>query len=90
MYANEQPDSSFYCEEQKSKNKNDNSNLTGNNNNTEFFGRAVSFHPEDEEEVIKKALQKFESEKDILQRILDGESTMSIYGFDKLVEELKK
>ena len=47
-------------------------------------------HPEDEEEVIKKALQKYESEKDILQRILDGESTMSIYGFDKLVEELKK
>ena len=51
LYANEQPDSSFYCEEQKSKNKNDNSNLTDNNNNTEFFGRAVSFHPEDEEEI---------------------------------------
>ena len=49
LYANEQPDSSFYCEEQKSKNKNDNSNMTDNNNNTEFFGRAVSFHPEDEE-----------------------------------------
>ena len=53
LYANEQPDSSFFYEEQKSKNKNENeyNNLKENNNNTEFFGRAVSFHPEDEEEI---------------------------------------
>lgn len=50
----------------------------------------VIIHPEDEEEVIKKALQKYESEKEILQRIHNGESTMSIYGFDQLVEELTK
>jgi len=51
LYANEQPDSSFYCEEQKSKNEIDNNNLADNNKNTEFFGRAVSFHPENEEEI---------------------------------------
>ena len=37
LYANEQPDSSFFCEEHPK----DENNIK---NNTEFFGRAVSFH----------------------------------------------
>ena len=43
LYANEQPDSSFCCEERPK----------SINNNTEFLGRAVSFHPEDKEIVNK-------------------------------------
>lgn len=49
----------------------------------------VVINQNDEDEVIEKALQKYESEKEILQRILNGETTMSIYGFDKLVDSLK-
>lgn len=49
----------------------------------------VIIHPEDEELVIEKSLQKYASEQEILKRIASGESTMSIYGFDKLVESKK-
>lgn len=41
----------------------------------------------EEDAVMEKAVQKFEKEKEILKRILAGESTMKIYRFDKLVNE---
>ena len=48
LYANEQPDSSFFCEEHpKGENK-----ITNNNN--EFIGRAVSFHKKNEESENKE------------------------------------
>lgn len=42
---------------------------------------------EDEEEILRKALVKFEKEKEIKARLLAGESTMEVYGFHKLVAE---
>lgn len=39
---------------------------------------------EKEDEVMKKALAKFAKEKEILTRIRNGESTMTIYGFDQI------
>ena len=51
LYANEQPDSSFYCEEHpKGENKID--------NNTEFIGRAVSFHRKKEENNNKEEINE--------------------------------
>ena len=41
----------------------------------------------EEDTVMARAMQKFEKEKEILKRILSGERTMAIYGFDRLVEE---
>jgi 4-hydroxy-4-methyl-2-oxoglutarate aldolase len=51
-------------------------------------GDGVVVIPQNEEDVVmEKAVQKFEKEKEILKRILAGESTMKIYGFDKLIND---
>ena len=47
----------------------------------------VIIHKEDEDTVIPAALKKFAKEQEILERINAGESTMKIYGFDKLVNQ---
>ena len=50
LYANEQPDSSFFCEEHPK----DENNIK---NNTEFFGRAVSFHRKKSENNNKEKVE---------------------------------
>ncbi|MBQ9046812.1 MAG: RraA family protein [Solobacterium sp.] len=50
----------------------------------------VVIHKEDEDSVIPKALEKFEYEKEVIRRLRAGESTMSVYGFDKLVAAKQK
>ena len=50
----------------------------------------VVIHQEDENSVIPKALEKFEYEKEVIRRLRAGESTMSVYGFDKLVASKQK
>jgi 4-hydroxy-4-methyl-2-oxoglutarate aldolase len=42
---------------------------------------------EEEDTVMAKAVQKHEQEKEILRRILSGENSMHIYGFDRLVQQ---
>ena len=41
---------------------------------------------EQEDEVFEKALDKFEHEKEIVQELEAGKTTLEIYGFDKLIE----
>ena len=50
----------------------------------------VVIHQEDEDSVIPKALEKFEYEKEVIRRLRAGESTMSVYGFNKLVASKQK
>ena len=44
---------------------------------------------EDEDEVFRKALVKFEKEQHIVEALKAGKTTIEIYGFDSLIEKLK-
>ncbi len=41
---------------------------------------------EQEDEVFKKSLDKFEHEKEIIQELETGKTTLEIYGFDKIID----
>lgn len=45
---------------------------------------------EHEDEVFKKALEKFEHEKDIVKDLEAGKTPLEIYGFNKLIESKTK
>jgi len=47
----------------------------------------VVIRKEDEDVVFEKALAKYAKEQEIRERLLNGESALSVYGFDKLVAE---
>ncbi len=42
---------------------------------------------EDEDEVFKKALDKYDHEQEILKELKSGKTTLEIYGFDKIIEK---
>ncbi len=42
---------------------------------------------EDEDEVFKKALNKYDHEQEILKELKSGKTTLEIYGFDKIIEK---
>ncbi len=44
---------------------------------------------EHEDEVFKKALDKFEHEIEIIKALKEGKTTLEIYGFDKIIEKKK-
>jgi len=43
---------------------------------------------ESEDEIFAKALKKFDYETEVRRKLLDGMSTMEVYGFDKLAEKM--
>ena len=43
---------------------------------------------EDEDEVFEKAERKYEKEQHIVQALLEGKSTLEIYGFDRLIASM--
>ncbi len=45
---------------------------------------------EKEDEVIEKALAKYDKEQKILQALHEGKTTLEIYGFDRLIESRMK
>lgn len=45
---------------------------------------------EDEDEVFAKALAKFEKEEHIVEQLKAGKTTLEIYGFNELIEKLRK
>ena len=45
---------------------------------------------EKEDEVLEKAMAKFEKEKHIVEELLAGRTTLEIYGFNSLIEKLEK
>ena len=45
---------------------------------------------ENEDDVFAKALAKFEKESHIVEQLKAGMTTIEIYGFDKLIDKLKK
>ncbi len=42
---------------------------------------------EDEDEVFKKALNKYDHEQEILKELKSGKTTLEIYSFDKIIEK---
>ena len=44
---------------------------------------------EQEDEVFKKALEKYEHEKEIIKELESGKTTLEIYGFDKIIDNKK-
>lgn len=43
---------------------------------------------EHEDEVIEKACSKFDKEKEIVEQLKQGKTTLEIYGFDRLLKKL--
>ena len=43
-----------------------------------------------EDETFEKALAKFAKEEKLRERFLAGESTLEVYGFDKIIEQKQK